>query len=63
MVMVVQSGDHAQEGGLAAARGAEQDEELAGRDGEGEPAQRRLAAGVGLGDVLQGDGAAHVVLS
>ena len=51
--------DEAQQRGLAAARGAEQHQRLAGRDAEVERMQGDGPAGPGLGAALQADGHAH----
>ncbi|MGX1121574.1 hypothetical protein RKD37_006937 [Streptomyces ambofaciens] len=56
---LLQSGDHAQHGRLAAAGGAEQDEELARRDVQRQPVHHADASRVGLAHVVQGDGACH----
>ena len=50
-----EAGDHAQRRGLAAARGAEQGDQLAGGDVEADIAHR-LDLAEGLGDVLEADG-------
>jgi hypothetical protein len=41
-VMRLQAGDHAQQGGLAAARGADDDDELAVGDGDVDAVDHRL---------------------
>lgn len=57
---LLQAGDHAEHGRLAAPRGAEQDDELARVDGEREAVDGTLGPSVRLADVVQGDGASHV---
>ncbi len=56
---LLQPGDHAQHGRLAAAGGTEQDEELARRDVQRQPVHHADAPRVGLAHVVQGDGACH----
>ncbi len=58
---VLQAGDHAEHGRLAAPRRAQQDDELARVDGEREAVDSTRGASVGLAYVVQGDGASHVV--
>ena len=50
-----EAGDHAQEGGLAAARGADQHAKLARVDGEGEVGDDLDPTGIDLADVFDGD--------
>ncbi len=52
---VLQSGDHVEGGGLAAAGGADQDDELAVGDGEVEVVDGESAVGVALGDAVEDD--------
>jgi hypothetical protein len=56
LVDLLQSGDHPQHGGLAAAGRTEQHEELAGLDVQGQPVHHAVAPGVALAHVVQGDG-------
>ncbi len=52
---VLEAGDHAECGGLAAAGGADEDDELAVGDIEGDAFDRGEAVGVGFGQIGEGD--------
>jgi hypothetical protein len=53
-VIDLEPGDHAQDRGLAAARGADKDDEFAVRDVEARALHGHDAAGIGLAHVVQG---------
>ncbi len=59
LVDLLQSGDHPEHGGLAAAGGTEQDEELSRRDVQRQPVHHADTSRVALAHVVQGDGACH----
>ena len=55
----IETGDHAQQGGFAAAGGAQQGEEFPGADGQVDAVQR-LKVAITFDGVLDGDSMAHV---